>query len=487
MTPFAWANTYQTQIWGTFKQFAAGNFENTTLTSSGELEAGYPLKPWTKELQGAVTALVRWDNQVAYVATSGPGQVWQVEPSRKPKLVFELKQPLITNLFRMPNGDLAIISGPKGGITYVRPGAWKKFRSVAVPGTLFGASIEASTISLVGDSPFIFRATGLKLEKTPLLPAENQLRSIYKNYLGSANSGTVYRDQTPALKVPGEVVALTGDSSGNVFAAINTTKSSSQIWKLEEKGTSCLIWQSSSEIIYALAYYQSQLFWGSGPDGHLFAMKPKCDGNADILFSLEKQHRIMAIDPFGKELTIATAQNGAVFTLHLAEKAKSGRYLSPVVQFSKPIRIGANLGTIWLGNTPVRDPSWWNHESNKKKEGLFAQAEVQIAPGKPVDRIYFGYTQRESEPRLQTVYINQREAGIIIARAELSNSELNPTRAYQFELESLGGDRVIMQPYAKSLSVSYPSDKLPQGLYRVQVLEQKTAKTEAQSDWFEVN
>jgi hypothetical protein len=393
LTLFVSGSWAATQTWKNFNDFSKGYFENVLLTHSGELQVGYPIKTLTQDLPSAVTAMTLGQSQEFYVATSGPGQVWQVKLGQKPALIFESEQPLITQLVSMPNGDLAILTGPRGGVTFIRPNTPKIKRFVSIPEQPMGAYLDKNKLLVVGSSNSFFAIQKYVLKKIPITNLENQFRSVYKNYVGSAQSGTVYQDKKAVFKAAGETVAMTGDKTGNLYAAFNTSPHASKIWKISRKEPSCLIWESSKSLIYSLVLHQSKLYWGTGPHGQLFASTPECKAKPDILLSLKDHERIMTLAPKDSKLMIATAQLGSLFELDLSKKTSSGRFITPVVKLDAPANITETSVPLWLGNTPIPDSSWTLFEKDKDRQAQFVEARVTILAGKPVSEISFSYNK----------------------------------------------------------------------------------------------
>lgn len=386
----SWATT---QTWDSFDDFSKGHFENVLLTSAGLLEVGYPLKTLTQDLPSAVTAMALGKSRDYYVATSGPGQVWQIKAAQKPALIFESDQPLITGLISMPSGELAILTGPHGGVIFIRPNTPQIQRFVSIPEQPLGAYLDKKTLYIVGSSHKLFEIKNYSLTSKPINALENQFRSVYKNYYGSAQSGTIYQDNKAIFKAAGETVAMTGDHKNNLYAAFNTSANTSQIWKISQKESSCLVWESSKNLIYTLALHNSQLFWGTGPRGQLFSSRPECKAKADILLSLKDHDRIMSVLPIDSKLMIATAKLGGVFELDLSQKASSGRFIAPVVKLDAPAKITETSAPLWLGNTPIPDASWTSFEKDKNRQTQFVEPRVPIMTGKPVSKVSFSYSK----------------------------------------------------------------------------------------------
>ncbi len=386
-----WASWAGTQTWNNFDDFSKGHFENVLLLASGKLEVGYPLKTLTVDLPSAVTAMAMGPHSEIYVATSGPGQVWQIKPTQKPRLIFESGQPIISQLISMPNGELAILMGPQGGVNFVKPNTSQNARMVSIPEQLLGAYVQKDALYLVGNSNSLFTIKNYEVSKSPIVGTENQFRTVYKNYTGSAQSGTVYQDGKAIFKAAGETIAITEDKKGNLFAAFNTSPTSSQIWRISKKDPSCLVWESSKHLIYALAIQESKLFWGTGPNGQLFSSQPDCNAKPDILLSLQNRNRIMALAPQGSKLLIATAKTGALFELDLSQKANSGRFIAPIVKLDTPSKITESSDPIWLGNTPIPDNSWSSFEKDKNRQAQFVEPRVLVNAGKPVDKVSFSW------------------------------------------------------------------------------------------------
>lgn len=245
---------------------------------------------------------------------------------------------------------------------------------------------------IVGNSNTLFSIKNYKLTQTTTTPLETQLRSIYKNYVGSGITGTVYQDNKAIFKATGETVALVEDSQKNLFAAFNISPTSSQIWKISSKEPSCLVWESSKNLIFSLALHQSKLFWGTGPNGQLFSSKPECKAKPDILLSLENKNRIMSIVPQGSKLLIATAKSGSVLELDLSQKANLGRFIGPIIKLDIPSKITEASALLRVGNTPIPDVSWSDFEKDKNRQVQFVEPRIQVKAGKPVSEASFSYT-----------------------------------------------------------------------------------------------
>ena len=487
LAPALWAATPKTHVWSNFKEFSKGELQGVSLTSSGKLQSGYLVKTWTRDLPNLVSHTVVYKPGVVYVATSNPGQIWEVKQAQKPRLVFELRQPIITGLFKMPNEELAIISTPKGGITYVRPGIWTRPRSVPIPGMILGAFQSEGDLTLVGDMTQKYEVFGKTITKKPFIKAMGPLRSVYKDFYGSSNSGIVYHKSKPVLSASGEVVALTQDDAGNLYAAFNISKNSSQIWKRSKDNKTCLVWESKSEIIYSLQAHRKKIYWGTGPNGHVFQSASKCHAGANIILSLPKHERMMSLDFDGNQLLVAAAQSGAVYSVDLDQKTSVSFFKTPVFKMPAPSKILKTSQPLWLGNTPERDENWWVFDSDKPQEAQYAQAGAVVLPGKSLDRIYFSYQFVEKDPRVASVLIKQPKKNLLTVNIEMEPKVSSAEQAYQFELQPLEGENIVLKPYEKVLSISHDTSKVVKGHYRVAIKSDKDKKEPAgYSDWFEI-
>ncbi len=483
-----WASTPKTQIWSTFKQFSQGDFQNLTLDASGQLQAGYQTTAVSKDLPAGVIAVAPHGNQKTYVATMSPGTVWEVTPGQKPKAVFRLKEAVLTHMFAMPNGELALVSGPGGGVTYVLPGSWTRPRKVEIPGVIYGVHQNDDTLLLVGDNGYIHSVTGARVEKKPVLAPEARLRSVLGNYYGSADTGTVYLNQEPLLKLTGEVVAIAGDpKSKNIFAAVNLSKNASQIWRISPKGDKCMVWESTSEIVYSMKISQAKLVWGTGPTAHLYTSDLSCDAKPSILASFLEHERVVALANRDSNLLVAASGKGALYQVDLEHKVQVGNFKTPVFKLDTPSKIQDSSGELWLGNTDKPDASWWKYDSNKPKLGQYGQVRQSIAANKPVDRVYMSYEAPVKQESVKAVIVSQIEPKLIQVKINLDPKSEEPEHEYEFILESLGEETWVMQPFAKTLSVSYDTSKLEKGMYRAVVYSDKDKKVPASaSEWFEV-
>lgn len=393
MILFASASWGTTQTWNSFEDFAKGHFENVLLLSSGQLETGYPLKTLSRDLPSAVTATATGPTDEIYVGTSGPGQVWMIRPNQKPRLIFDTEQSTITQLISMPDEGLAILYGPQGGVTFIRPHTPHIARTVSIPEQPLSAYLHRDTLYVVGNSNALYTIKNYQLQRIPITSLETQFRAVHENVYGSGQSGTLYRDDKAIFKAAGETVAITEDTRGNLYAAFNTSSSSSQIWKISQKEPSCLVWESSKHLIFSLALFDSKLYWGVGPRGQLFSSQPECKAKPDILLSLKDHSRIMSIVPYGSRLIIATAQLGGIFELNLSKKATAGRFIAPVVKLEAPAKIRETSVPLWLGNTPIPDDSWSSFEKDKNRQAQFVEPRVIIMAGKPITEVSFSYNK----------------------------------------------------------------------------------------------
>lgn len=380
-----------TQTLKGYDQLSKGFLENALLTASGELQVGYPLKTITLDIPGVITALTPGETGVIYAATSGPGQIWQIKPSQKPKLLLEIKQPLISKLLWTQNQELAILAGPGAGVIFLKPDRPNERRVVKIKEQPFDAYWQDQSLYVVGQSNQLFTIKNDQVTQTPIVATEGQFRSIYKNYYGSAQTGTLYCRNKAIFTASGEVVALVGDTHENLYAAFNTSSNSSQIWKISPKETSCLVWESSKQIIFSMILNQEALYWGSGPGGQLYRAKPECQSKPDLLLSLQNHARIAQIAPSGSKLLIAANKSNGIFELDLSKKVNSGRYIGPVFKLPNPSQIISSSSGLKLGNTAIPDNSWSDYESDKNRQAQFAQPSAVITEKKPLKEISFGH------------------------------------------------------------------------------------------------
>ena len=228
-----------------------GEFNGTQLTRLGHIQLGYQMNTLLLSIPGPISAIVKGNKDLLYVATAQPAKVWQVQSGQEPIVVFENDKPMINAMLMLPNGELAIVTGPEGGVHFVKPGVWDKVLYVEVPqiNLLLGAQADKDSLYLVGGGDTgellkLSRAT----QKIEILASvdELHLRSILISrgessiYLGGGDQGVVYHYQNGAMSSiysagPSEVTSIIQDKKGQVFASFKEAQSSSVI-RIDEGG-----------------------------------------------------------------------------------------------------------------------------------------------------------------------------------------------------------------------------------------------------------
>ncbi|MCP4502558.1 MAG: hypothetical protein GY822_21620 [Deltaproteobacteria bacterium] len=95
-----------------------GDFDETRLTHDGHVVTSASFQSLASGLLGPALAMLPSPKGML-VATSGPGVLWRIKTGAKPEHITELPFPLATGIYPVGGDVVALLMGPKGGVTFV--------------------------------------------------------------------------------------------------------------------------------------------------------------------------------------------------------------------------------------------------------------------------------------------------------------------------------------------------------------------------------
>lgn len=399
-----------------YASLSKGDLEDAALTGAGDITLGYGLAKVADALPGPVLALAPGEDGAVYAATANPARIWRVRKGEKPKLVAELKKPLITALLIQRPGELVALTAPSGAAEFIdaASGAVKRRVEYKAARAVLGASVLGTTIYAVGggDEGVLLRLQpGATAFETLAVVKESYLRTITARatrsgpqiVVGGANEGIVYAWTGERLRAlvdaePSEVTALAISARGEIFAALvdadgklsegaterdrdgeapaPKTKprkvKSAEVWRISPDGRSEVLFQSKAYGAYALALAERgrKLYVGAGAKGRVYAIDPAGKLAASVVASTQEHEEIVALLADGAGgLWAGTAHGGAVLHMDRARVRQAAFSTPPLdagalarfgmVHVQKRLPEGTSV-TVQLrtGNTKTPDDTW---------------------------------------------------------------------------------------------------------------------------------
>lgn len=427
LSTFIYASQPMTRSLSGVSVLSTGEFNGTQLTRLGHIQLGYQ-NTWLSSIPGPISAMVKGDKGILYVATAQPAKVWQVQSGQEAKVVFENDKPMINAMLMLANGELAIVTGPEGGVHFVKPSAWDKVVYVEVPqvNLLLGAQADKDSIYLVGggESGELLKLSRTTQKIETLASVEElYLKSILMSrsessiYLGGGEQGVVYHYQNGAISSiysagPSEVTSMVQDKKGRVFAALKEAQSSSVI-RIDEGGKINELWRSSKDAAYVLAIDEDahRILVGTGANGLLLGIDADGKAGAEILLS-QYEHRQITTLLWNKpgQLLVGNADESAIYMLDFNRLVSQGEYLTSVIDMASVSTLGSVLvngisaqASVRVGNTPKVDDTWTAF--GKTRLARYAQIKIPFTKSQSVDQIRVSYLPANHAPRIEAIRV----------------------------------------------------------------------------------
>jgi hypothetical protein len=441
-----------------YGDFAEGELDGLQLGPDGALTLGPTVESIIDGLNAPAITLTRGLDGSVYVATAAPGRIWKLSAgNKKPELLAEVAEPLITALVPMSGDTLAAVTAPKGGVRFISS-AGKETGFVAAPDgveLLLDAAVLDKTLYVVGGGEegvlFSIKEGDKAFTEIAKVEAEH-LRSVAARrtrrgdmiVVGTATDGLVYAVKGQRLQAlvdasTDEVIDLVIDAGGRVFAALvdtdgkltegasalakadseeksgkKTSKKdkkkekkarkvkSAEVLRLDPDGQVTVLWQSKTHAAYALGELRGQIVVGTGPKGRLYGLDPDGGKRPSILGRAKGADEVVAFTATKVGLMMATAHPGGVQLLTSA-KAKEGTFLSAPLDAGATTRLGrlavdadggAVKASVRVGNTKEPDETWSPFSSSLLRPGVPA-----IIGGRYL-QVKIEAAQRTSSPRV---------------------------------------------------------------------------------------
>ncbi len=370
--------------------------------STSEFSASVFFDPGTKYIWDLV-----FDNAGnLYVATGDHGEIFRVTPKGEHAVFFKTDEAHIRVLAVDADGDVIAGSDGSGLVYRIKPDGKgfvlysapkKEITALAIDkaGNIYAAGGGEKR---AGSSPTIFPSSAVPLPTTTTAAGPGQSGMVILNAV-SAGSGV----------------------SGIPFPGAGAT-GGSEIYRIAPDGSPARIWNSSQDLVYALAFDRNgRLLAGTGNRGHIFAITGE-DQFVDLLKASASQVTAFAEAP-GGGLYASTSNLGKLFLLGGAP-ASEGTYESDVFDAKVFSRWGRaqfrGTGKVDLfgrsGNVDNPDRNWspWEPVDLQKDPVLsvpparFAQWKAVLHAGTTtptVDSVLLNYLPKNVAPDFDDVTV----------------------------------------------------------------------------------
>jgi hypothetical protein len=417
---FAWAT--ETEFWqiGSFRGFLAGHLQGISASMNGQLM----LAPETRAVfnpDETVALSVVGDNRGnVYIGTGHQGKVFKLDSELRGKLLFQAPEPEILALAVGPDHDLYVGSSPEGKIYRVTPdGKSSVFYNPRVKyiwalafdshgdlyagtgdrgeilkissngtGKVFFASDQTHIMCLTFDKNGNLLAGsepgGLIYRLTP----DGKAFELYQSSLPEIHAlatdaeGRIYAAALGSMQGPGGPAAFPGGGATPVISGpvetVTVTASSDEaadpaqaprraprhaktpsVDHTESAGVGAPFHGMElgrGELIQILPNYSAQTLWASDR-ASIFGLATRGD---DVLFSTDANGHIFDLRPGvdGPQLTLVTETRESLPTRLLAE---GSNLFVATSNIAKLIRVGSELGTEGVYESPVKDARFISH------------------------------------------------------------------------------------------------------------------------------
>lgn len=382
---------------------ARGKSETDKTKSTSEFSASVFFDPGTKYIWD----LVFDDAGNLYVATGDHGEIYRVTPKGEHSVFFKSDEAHIRVLAVDAKGNLIAGSDGSGLVYQIKPDG-QGF-------VLYSAPKKEITALAIDKAGNIYAAGGGEKRagsSSPLFPSSPAPVTTPAPASGTAQTGIVILNAGPSLS------GLTG---GIPFPGAGST-GGSEIYRIAPDGSPTRIWNSSQDLVYALAFDRTgRLLAGTGNRGHIFAITGE-DQFADLLKASASQVTAFAEAP-GGGLYVSTSNLGKLFLLGGSPESE-GTYESDVFDAKVFSRWGRakfrGAGNVELfarsGNVDNPDRNWspWKPVDLKKNADLgvpparFVQWKAVLHAGSPapsVDSVTLNYLPKNVAPDFDDVTV----------------------------------------------------------------------------------
>jgi len=367
---------------------AKGKVEADKPKSTSEFSASVFFDPGTKYIWDMV-----FDNAGnLYVATGDHGEIFRVTPKGEHAVFFKTDEAHIRVLAVDSDGDVIAGSDGSGLVYRIKPDGKgfvlysapkKEITALAIDkaGNIYAAGGGEKR---AGSGPTIFPSSAVPLPTTTTTAGPGQSGMVILNAVSAGSGG----------------------SSGIPFSGAGAT-GGSEIYRIAPDGSPARIWNSSQDLVYALAFDRNgRLLAGTGNRGHIFAITGE-DQFVDLLKASASQVTAFAEAP-GGGLYASTSNLGKLFLLG-GVPASEGTYESDVFDAKVFSRWGRaqfrGTGKVDLfgrsGNVDNPDRNWSPWEPvDLQKDPLLSVPPARFAQWKAV--LHAGTTM----PTVDSVLLN---------------------------------------------------------------------------------
>lgn len=296
-------------------------------------------------------------------AASGPdGKVYAITPAGASSVIFDPAEKYIWALALDAQGRLWVGAGTPAVIYRVETNGTSKAIYKPTASHVVSLALDTAGRVLAGtEGPGRLYRFDTNDRPTALLDSGlAELRAI-----AAAPDGTLFAaalaGEGSAPEGTGAIASL-GASTASTPAAANSTSRKSVVFRLSPNSVPEPLWETA-DIVYDLAAGEAgSVLVATGPDGHLFSIRPN---GADLLINGVDARQVTRIAKSGTRLLLASANPGRVHAMSTTVSS-AGTYISP----ARDARVTAAWGSIrWestggvsvytrTGNTDRPDDSW---------------------------------------------------------------------------------------------------------------------------------
>lgn len=390
--------------WTTSTQadFLKGQALGVSVDEVGRVISGPEIALLTDAASPQVWSLAAGTDGSWVAGTGGDGRVIRSRAGQVATLL-DTAEANIYALATAPDGRVFAASGPDGKVYAITPAGASSVAFDPVEKYIWALAVDAQGRLWVGAGTpaVIYRVDANGTSKAIYKPSASHVVSLALDNAGRVLAGTegpgrLYRfdtnDRPTALLDSGlaELRAIAAAADGTLFAAAlagegsapegtgaiaslgastastpaaaNSTSRKSVIFRLAPNAVPEPLWETA-DIVYDLAAGDAgSVLVATGPDGHLFSIRPN---GSDVLINGVDARQVTRIAKSGARFLLASANPGRVHAMSTAVSS-AGTYISP----ARDAKVTAAWGSIrWestggvsvytrTGNTDRPDDSW---------------------------------------------------------------------------------------------------------------------------------
>lgn len=340
-----------------------------------------------------VTCLARDSKGVLFAGTSPNGKIYRIQDKGKGEEFFNPAEKYVWDLMFVDSGALLAAVGESGGIyeINVRGEGHQALKTEENHILCLMKGLQGDVIAGSGGGGMVYRLSREGRASVLFESSYEEVRSLVLDKDGSVYacaSGTptkARKDDSAALGAKAEADVVITVSAAPGMAAesgpppTSGTREPSALYKITPDGVARMLWNSSDEMIYSLAWLEAgkSLLFGTGGKGRVYSVNREEKTSLVLEESSEQAYLLV---PFESK-TYIVANNPCYLGVLSPEQRFSGEFLSPTldtktvsswgkIEWMAELGTGATLQVLTRsGNSGEPNQTWSNWSPPYQKSG----------------------------------------------------------------------------------------------------------------------